>query len=118
MTYTDQYVPKLGSEEYNSQMAKWDEDERPQQYAAIAITTFAATVAVIVRLYSQRVSKRSWALDDLFILIALLIVYAEFIASIFSLKAGAGLHQVRVLHEDSNPPYGLQHVYIVSQLYV
>lgn len=71
MTYTDQYVPKLGSQEYDSQMSRWDEDKRPPQYAAVAITTFAATIAVVVRLYTQRVYKKGWRFDDLFILIAL-----------------------------------------------
>ncbi|KAJ5998452.1 hypothetical protein N7451_006262 [Penicillium sp. IBT 35674x] len=116
MTYTDQYVPELGSQEYNSQMSKWDEDKRPQQYAAVTITTFAATIAVVMRLYAQRTYKKGWGLDDLFVTIALLILYAEFVASVLSLKIGAGLHQVRVLHEDKNPPYGLQHIYTVSQV--
>lgn len=71
MTYTDQYVPKLGSREYDSQMSKWDEDRRPQQYAALTITTFAATIAVMMRLYAQRIYKKRWGLDDLFVIIAL-----------------------------------------------
>ncbi|KAJ5538735.1 hypothetical protein N7494_008214 [Penicillium frequentans] len=102
----------MGSQEYNSQMSKWDEDKRSQQYAAVAITAFAATIAVLVRLYAKRIYKKGWGLDDLFVTIALLILYAEFIASVLSLKTGAGLHQVRVLHEDNSPPYGLQHIYI------
>lgn len=71
MTYTAQYVPKLGSEEYISQMKRWDEDKRSQQYAAVAITTFVATVTVIIRLYAQRACRKGWGLDDLFITIAL-----------------------------------------------
>ena len=42
-------------------------------------------------------------------------LYAELVAAVLSLKNGAGLHQVRVLHQDKNPPYALQHIYIVSQ---
>lgn len=71
MTYTDQYVPKQGSQEYNEQMNKWDEDRRLQQYVGIAITTSAATVAVIIRLYAQRAYRKGWGLDDAFILVAL-----------------------------------------------
>ena len=71
MTYTDQYVPQLGSQEYDSQMSKWDENRRPQQYAAVSITAFAATIAVMVRLYAQRVYRGGWRLDDLFVTIAL-----------------------------------------------
>ncbi|KAJ5730496.1 uncharacterized protein N7483_005004 [Penicillium malachiteum] len=111
MAYTDQYVPKEGSQEYKEQMNHWDEDRRPQQYAAIAITTFVATVAVISRLYAQRTYRRGWGVDDAFILVALLILYAEFIASVLVLNNGAGLHQVRVLSEDTNSPHGLQNIY-------
>ncbi|KAJ5115751.1 hypothetical protein N7456_000099 [Penicillium angulare] len=92
-------------------MSNWDESRQIQQYVAIAITTFAATVAVIIRLYAQRAYRKGWGLDDAFIVIALLIVYAEFVSSILALNAGAGLHQVRVLHEDQNPPQGLQYIY-------
>ncbi|KAJ5621493.1 hypothetical protein N7528_006276 [Penicillium herquei] len=111
MAYTDQYVPKEGSQEYKEQMNHWDEDCRPQQYAAIAITTFVATVAVAFRLYAQRAYRRGWGVDDAFILIALLILYAEFVASVLALNNGAGLHLVRVLSEDTNPPHGLQNIY-------
>ncbi|KAJ6014749.1 hypothetical protein N7540_009340 [Penicillium herquei] len=111
MAYTDQYVPKEGSQDYKEQMNDWDEDYRPQQYAAIAITTFVATVAVFSRLYAQRAYMRGWGVDDAFIIVALLILYAEFIASVLALNNGAGLHLVRVLCEDTNPPNGLQNIY-------
>lgn len=71
MPYTDDYVPKVGSKEFNEQLKAWGDDTRPRQYAAIAITTFAATVAVIIRIYAQRVYRKGWGLDDLFILIAM-----------------------------------------------
>ena len=71
MPYTDHYVPKEGTQEFNEQLKAWGDDSRPQQYAAIGITTLAATVAVIIRLYAQRVYRKGWGLDDLFILIAM-----------------------------------------------
>lgn len=65
------YVPKPGSREYQDQMARYNEDQRPQQYVAIAICTVAPTLAVILRLYAQRVRRKQWGLDDLLIIVAL-----------------------------------------------
>lgn len=68
---TVQYQPSLDGPAYAAQVPKWEQDERPQQYAAIAICTAAPTIAVAVRLYAQRVYRKAWGLDDLFIIIAL-----------------------------------------------
>ncbi|KAJ6151530.1 hypothetical protein N7470_007127 [Penicillium chermesinum] len=109
---TIQFTPSLDGPAYATQAQHWKQDERPQQYAAIAICTAAPTIAVAVRLWAQRTYRKSWGLDDLFIIVALLIVYAEVVASCLALKAGAGLHQVRVLKEDQDPPNGLSYIYI------
>lgn len=71
MPNSTRYVPAPGSEEYNRQFARWSDDERPQQYAGICICAAAATVAVALRLYAQRRYGKGWALDDLFIVVAL-----------------------------------------------
>lgn len=134
MPDSSKYVPTPGSDEYNKQLLLWDDDERPQQYAGIIICSIAATIAVILRLYAQRRYGKGWALDDLFIVVALvcrqilverwlnianwkqLVVLAELVASCQALKGGAGLHQIRVLQNDSSPPHGLSYIYTVGDL--
>lgn len=66
-----QFSPALDGPAYADQIPKWKDDERPQQYAAIAICTAAPTIAVAVRLYAQRVYRKAWGLDDLFIIVAM-----------------------------------------------
>ncbi|KAJ6157843.1 hypothetical protein N7470_005435 [Penicillium chermesinum] len=105
------YIPAPGSAEYNKQFQQWDADERPQQYAAIIICSVAATVSVALRLYAQRRYGKGWGLDDLFIIVAWLIVLAELIASCQALESGAGLHQIRVQYEDQDPPHALSYIY-------
>lgn len=107
-------TPKPGTADYVKQLANWGEDIRPQQYVAIIICMTAATASVAARIYSQKVYRRNFDLADASIVIALIIVYAQSIASFLSMEDGAGLHQLRVLSEDQNAPYGLQHMYTVS----
>ncbi|KAJ5899971.1 hypothetical protein N7495_004715 [Penicillium taxi] len=106
------YDPKPGTATYAAQLAEWDADERPQQYAAIAICTSVATLAVLMRLYAQHTYKKVFALEDFFIVISLIVLWGQFCASIIALKGGAGLHQVRVMAEDTNAPHQLLYIYI------
>ena len=64
-------IPAPGSAEYNIQIEKYDEDIRPQQYAAIIICTLAATLSVVLRLYAQQKYRKKLSWDDWLIVGAL-----------------------------------------------
>jgi len=64
-------TPAPGSADYEDQIAEYGRDIRPQQYAAITICAAAATIAVALRLYTQRRFRKQWGLDDALILMAL-----------------------------------------------
>ncbi|KAJ5217016.1 hypothetical protein N7468_010024 [Penicillium chermesinum] len=121
MSDRSKYKPAPGSADFESQVARWGNDVRVAQYVGIIICTVAPTVAVGLRLYARHLYRTKFGLDDIFIIIALLIVIAETVSSCLSLRAGAGLHQVRVMYEDRDPPHALVYLYtnywIVSVLW-
>lgn len=71
-------VPKVGSPEYEYQIRHYGDDERPQQYVGILICTIVPTLAVVIRVYAQRVYNKIWGLDDLFIIVALVCMIRPF----------------------------------------
>lgn len=64
-------TPQPGSPDYNAQLVVYHRDIRPQQFAGILICSVAATIAVALRLYSQWVYRKQWALHDFLIVVAL-----------------------------------------------
>ena len=64
-------TPPPGSPDYNAQLMVYHRDMRPQQFAGILISSVAATIAVALRLYSQWVYRKQWALHDFLIVVAL-----------------------------------------------
>lgn len=78
-------VPAPGTAAYNDQLAHWDDDKRPQSIAGCAVLLGVSTVAVILRMISQKWFAKGWGIADWLIVAAWVISMGVGVEAIISM---------------------------------